>query len=116
MLIENFAGYFPLWLAPVQVMVIPLTDNHKEYAQKVHDELKSQNIRVSLDERNEKVGYKIREAENKKIPYMLVLGDKEVNEGLISIREHKKGDTGKMELNKFIEIIKLKVSKKDIFY
>lgn len=116
LLIESFAGYFPLWLAPVQVMVIPLTDSHKEYAQKVYDELKENNIRVQLDERNEKVGYKIRESENKKIPYMLVLGDKELNEGLISVREHKKGDTGKLELNKFIEIIKLKVSKKDIFY
>ncbi|CAN5558746.1 threonine--tRNA ligase [soil metagenome] len=115
-LIEHYAGYFPLWLAPVQVAVIPLTDRQRDHALKINDELKAANIRVYFDDRNEKVGYKIREAENKKIPYMLVIGDKEIEENNISVREHKKGDTGKYELKQFIENVRLKVTTKSNVY
>ncbi|HCA42976.1 MAG TPA: threonine--tRNA ligase [Bacteroidetes bacterium] len=111
-LIENYAGDFPLWLCPVQAIVLPITDAVKDYAKEIFDELKRNNIRVEIDERNEKVGYKIREAEHRKIPYMLVVGEKEKQENLISLREHKKGDTGKTELKELIERLKLQISQK----
>ena len=106
-LTEHYAGYFPLWLAPVQVNVLPIADSHKEYAQGIFDKLRKAGIRVKIDNRSEKVGYKIRESENKKIPYMIVVGDKEIEENNISVREHLKGDIGKFELNEFIENVKL---------
>src|SRR5699024_3356509 len=77
-LIEETKGAFPTWLAPVQVKLLPISDSHVEYARKVKDKLKEKNIRVELDDRNEKIGYKIREAQLQKVPYMLVLGDKEI--------------------------------------
>ncbi len=111
-LIEHYAGEFPLWLAPVQVAVIPVSQNFLEYARKVTNELVDNNIRVELDERNEKVGYKIREWETQKVPYMLILGEKEENAGNISVRQHKKGDTGALSLSEFIDNIKIEIKNK----
>ena len=101
-LIEHFAGDFPVWLAPVQSVVLPITENHLDFARKVHDTIKSAGIRVELDDRNEKIGYKIREWETKKVPYMLVVGDKEQAAGAVAVRRHKKGDLGAMALVEFI--------------
>jgi threonyl-tRNA synthetase len=93
-LIEHFAGEFPVWLAPLQVVVLPLTDRHLDYARKLSDDLATHGIRVETDDRNEKVGYKIREWELKKVPFMVVVGDKEMEAGTLSVRQHRKGDIG----------------------
>jgi len=115
-LTEHYAGNFPLWLSPVQINVLPITDSHKEYAQKIHEILRKNSIRASIDLRNEKIGYKIRESENRKIPYMIIIGDKEISENNISVRQHLKGDIGKFELNEFIEKVKLQVAnRKNLF-
>lgn len=106
-LTEHYAGYFPLWLAPVQLNILPITDSHKEYAKEIYGRLRAEGFRVNMDSRNEKIGFKIRESENRKIPYMIVIGDKEIEDKNISVRQHLKGDTGKYELNEFIEKIKL---------
>ncbi len=100
-LIEHYAGAFPLWLAPVQVKVLPISERHHEYAQKVQEELESAGLRVETDLRSEKIGYKIREAQLQKIPYMLVVGDKEQEEGKVSVRDRKQGDLGAMETAAF---------------
>ncbi len=112
-LTEHYGGYFPLWLAPVQVIIIPISDSHKDYALEISEKLRKEGFRVSIDSRNEKIGYKIRESENKKIPYMLILGDKEMENNDISVRQHKKGDIGKFELNEFTEKLKLQVYKRE---
>jgi len=112
-LTEHYAGYFPLWLTPVQVNILPITDSHKDYAKKINDDLRKEGFRVNVDNRNEKIGFKIRESENKKIPYMIVIGDKEVESNNISVRQHLKGDIGKFELNEFKEKIKLQSSKRE---
>ena len=101
-LTEHFAGVFPLWLSPVQVKIMTIADAHNEYANKVRDVLEEAGIRVDLDERNEKIGYKIREAQLQKIPYMLIIGDKEVEEEKVGVRERKNGDLGQMSLDDFI--------------
>jgi threonyl-tRNA synthetase len=113
-LTEHFAGNFPLWIAPVQLSVLSITDASKEYADKIYTELRNEGFRVFLDTRNEKIGYKIRESENKKIPYMIVLGDKEIENNNISVRQHKKGDIGKFELKEFIQKLKLEVLQKSL--
>lgn len=115
-LTEHYAGNFPLWLAPVQVAVLTITDNQTEYAKSVHQELLSNDIRSIIDIRNEKIGYKIREAENKKIPFMLILGDKEMENNTVSVRQHTKGDTGKMELKEFIQNLKFLILNKSFKY
>lgn len=102
MIIEHFAGNFPLWLAPIQAAVVSITDNQNDYAKKVCDRLKESGIRAELDQRSEKVGYKIRDWETKKVPYMIVVGDKEKQNNNITVRVHKKGDLGVFELDKFI--------------
>jgi threonyl-tRNA synthetase len=101
-LIEHYAGNFPLWLAPVQVVVLPLADRHFAFAQKVKAELENQNFRADLDARNEKIGFKIREAEVKKIPYMLIIGDKELEAEKVSLRHKGEGDLGQIELTEVI--------------
>ena len=100
-LIEHFAGEFPLWLAPTQVAVLPITDVFMEYAKEIFNGLKTSGVRVELDDRNEKIGYKIRDCETKKVPYMLVVGEKEKIGGLVSVRQHKKGDQGTMKFEEF---------------
>jgi threonyl-tRNA synthetase len=101
-IIEQFGGNFPLWLAPVQIAVIPITDNQNSYAKSVHEKLYSAGFRVKLDLRSEKIGYKIRDWETKKVPYMVIVGEKEKQAGNISVRAHKKGDLGSFELPDFI--------------
>ncbi len=103
-LIEHFAGAFPAWLAPVQAAVIPVSEqHHAEYAEKVYKYLKSKGIRAEFDKRNEKIGYKIRDWELNKVPYMVIVGDKETEAGTVSIRQHKKGDQGSVNLEKFAD-------------
>ena len=100
-LTEHFAGAFPLWLSPVQVKVLPISERHHEYAQKVAAELEAAGLRVEADLRNEKIGYKIREAQLQKTPYMLVVGDKEAETGTVSVRSRKDGDIGAMAVADF---------------
>ncbi|NNG66012.1 threonine--tRNA ligase [Caldanaerobacter subterraneus] len=111
-LTEHFAGAFPTWLAPVQVRVLPISEKHHEYARKVYERLQEHDIRVELDDRNEKIGYKIREAQLQKIPYMLIVGDKEVEEGNVSLRSRKDGDLGPISLDNFIEKILKEIATK----
>lgn len=105
-LIEHFAGAFPTWLAPVQVKVLPISDKYAEYGKKVQSALKEAGIRAEIDTRSEKIGYKIREAQTRKIPYMLVVGAKEEEEGLVSVRSRKEGDLGQRLLDTFIKDVK----------
>jgi threonyl-tRNA synthetase len=112
-LLEHFAGDFPVWLAPVQVAVIPVSQNYFEYAEKVTDELKRNNLRVELDKRNEKIGYKIRDWEIQKVPYMLILGEKEQTAANVSVRKHKMGDTGALALSDFIDNITAEILNKN---
>lgn len=98
---EHFAGAFPVWLAPVQVKILPISDSQKEYAEKVAEELGKKGLRVELDDRQEKIGYKIREAQLQKIPYMLAIGDKEIAENAVSVRSRKDGEIGKMSIEDF---------------
>ena len=104
-LIEETKGAFPIWLAPVQVKLLTISDNHKEYAQKVKEKLEDKGIRVELDARSEKIGYKIREAQLQKIPYMLVIGDKEKESETVGVRSRKEGDIGAMHINEFLSKI-----------
>ena len=101
-MIEHYGGDFPLWLAPTQVVVIPVSQNFMQYSQELYEELRVNNIRVHIDLRNEKIGYKIRDWETQKIPYMLIIGEKEVTAQNISVRKHKVGDQGALALNQFI--------------
>ncbi len=104
-LIEETKGAFPTWLAPVQVKVLPISDKHLEYANKVKEALLDKEVRVEVDDRAEKIGYKIREAQLQKVPYMLVVGDKEQEAGEVGVRNRKDGDVGAMKLEKFVEKI-----------
>ncbi len=112
-LIEHFAGAFPTWLAPVQVKVIPISEKHHDYAAQVHKTLEAAGVRVETDYRSEKMGYKIREAQLKKIPYMLVVGDKEAAEGTVSVRARKEEKGGTMDLNAFIAQITAEIESKE---
>ena len=111
-LIEHFAGAFPAWLAPVQVKVIPVSERHLEYAESVRKMLSGNGRRVETDERNEKLGYKIRQAQLEKVPYMLIVGDKEVEGGTVSIRSRKNGDMGSMKAEDFSESLKKEIEDK----
>ena len=111
-LIEHFAGAFPTWLAPVQVKVLPISDKYMDYAQKVLDELNNSGVRAEIDTRAEKIGYKIREAQMKKIPYMLVVGAKEEEDGLVSVRSRFEGDEGQKSLTDFLAAIKMEIHAK----
>ncbi|NSJ91994.1 threonine--tRNA ligase [Coprococcus sp. MSK.21.13] len=113
-LIEHFAGAFPTWLAPVQVKVMTITDAQKDYANKVVDKLKENGIRVEFDDRNEKIGYKIREAQLQKVPYMIILGDKEVNENKVAVRSRKEGDLGAIALEEFIQKLNYEIENRVI--
>ena len=111
-LIEHYAGAFPLWLAPIQVQVIPITERQHAYAREIFEQLRQAGIRAELDVRSEKVGYKIREAEVQKIPYMVIVGDKEVESGKISVRRKGEGDLGQMELSAFLNRISEEIANK----
>ncbi|MDN5364399.1 MAG: threonyl-tRNA synthetase [Eubacteriales bacterium] len=114
-LIEHFAGAFPLWLAPVQVRIMTVTDRGNEHARKVHETLSAHGIRSELDLRNEKIGYKIREAQLEKIPYMLVVGDREVEAGTVAVRQRGRGDLGPMEVEAFLRKVQEEVAQKVIW-
>jgi len=101
-LVEEYAGAFPLWLAPLQVILIPIADRHVQYAEDVAARLRSEGLRVSVDARNEKTGFKIREAQLQKIPYMLVVGDREAEAGKVAVRQREAGDLGAMPLDDFV--------------
>ena len=105
MLIEHYAGAFPIWLAPVQAVVLPISERHLQYAVQVQQRLKAANLRAEIDDRNEKIGFKIRAAQTKKIPYMLVVGDKELRSGGVSVRNRFLGDQGAQSLESFLEQI-----------
>ncbi|EPR09256.1 threonine--tRNA ligase [Ruminiclostridium papyrosolvens] len=105
MLIEKYAGAFPTWLCPVQAKILPLVDKHHDFAQKVAQMLRDKGVKVEVDTRNEKIGYKIREAQMEKIPYMLVIGDKEMENNAVSVRSRKDGDLGAMSAEQFVDKI-----------
>ena len=108
-LIEHYAGAFPVWLSPVQVKILPISEKQHDYAKKVEEEMKAKGIRVKLDDKSEKIGYKIREAQLEKVPYMVIVGQKEEEENILSVRSRKDGEIASMETDGFIE----KVIKED---
>jgi threonyl-tRNA synthetase len=112
-LIEHYGGAFPVWLAPVQVRVLPITDRHNDYAFKVREELVRAGIRAEVNDRNDKIGYKIRAAQLEQIPYMLVVGDKEAAEGTVAVRERRAGDTGSVPLQAFIDKVTGEISRRE---
>jgi threonyl-tRNA synthetase len=111
-LIEHYTGAFPLWLAPVQVIVLPISDRHLEYAGRVRDRLAAAGLRVELDERQEKIGFKIREAQLQKVPYMLVTGDREAAEGTVAVRSRSAGDQGARTVEAFVAAAKEEITTK----
>ena len=115
-LIENYAGAFPTWLAPVQVKILPITDRHMDYAFELKKKMFDLGLRVEVDDRNEKVGYKMREAQVKKIPYMLVVGDQEMENGTVNMRKHGEKDTATMPVEEFIAYIQKNIADKSEAY
>ncbi|MFT4579486.1 MAG: threonyl-tRNA synthetase [Nitrospinales bacterium] len=113
-LIEHYAGAFPLWLAPVQVILLPITDNHADYADKIAQQLEESGVRVEKDLRNEKIGFKIREAQLQKIPYMIVLGDKEVESSTLGVRRRRSKETRTLDLKTFLDEVNEAVENKTI--
>ena len=114
-LIEHYAGAFPLWLAPEQARIIPVSDKQNDYAQKVLERLKAEGIRATIDKRAEKMGWKIRQAQLEKIPYMLVIGDKEMEEGTVSVRRRGEGDIGAMPKGDFFALVQKENDEKTVF-
>jgi threonyl-tRNA synthetase len=112
MLIEHHAGAFPLWLAPVQTIVLPIADRHAEYGERVRQRLTDAGFRTELDARQEKIGYKIREAQLQKVPYMLVVGDREAADGTVAVRSRSGGDLGSQPLDAFIAAARDEVARK----
>ncbi len=110
-LLEHTGGNFPLWLAPTQVNLLSVSEKHEKYAKKVLNFLENNEIRASLDKRNETIGKKIREAELSKVPFMLILGEKEAENENISVRKHRQGDVGSMSVQAFIDLIENEISK-----
>ncbi|MDY6295543.1 MAG: threonine--tRNA ligase [Schwartzia succinivorans] len=115
-LIENYAGAFPVWLAPVQVKILPITDKHFDYAFDLRKKLFDLGIRVEVDERNEKMGYKIREAQVKKVPYALVIGDQEMQDGNVTLRKYGEKDSQTMSVDDFIKLVQDKIASKEEKY
>jgi len=112
LLIEKYAGAFPTWLAPVQAKILPISEHYMEYAKQVADQLSAAGIRIEIDERNEKIGYKIREAQLEKVPYMLIVGEKEQAENAIAVRSRKEGDKGAMQISDFLSAILTEIATK----
>ena len=111
-LLENYAGRFPVWLAPLQVKILPIADKFIDYAQTVKQQLVAAGVRVEIDERNEKIGKKIRDTELMKVPYMLVVGEKDMNDGVVSVRRHAKGDEGTVLIADFVSKIKKEIEER----
>lgn len=114
LLIEKYAGAFPMWLAPTQVKILPIADRHLDYAYEAKKALEAKGMRVEIDDRSEKIGYKIREAQLQKVPYMFVLGDKDIENNTVSVRHRKDGDLGAMSLESFIEMAVKEIDSKEI--
>ena len=114
LLIEKYAGAFPLWLAPTQVKLLAVADRHLDYVYEVKKALEAKGMRVEVDGRNEKIGYKIREAQLEKVPYMFIVGDKDVEAGTVSVRHRKEGDLGAMKLEEFIAMAEEEINTKAI--
>ncbi len=112
---EHFAGAFPIWLAPVQVKLLPIADRHHEYAFEIAKKLEAKGIRCEVDTRSEKTGYKIREAQLQKIPYMLLMGDKDIEGNCVSVRKRGEGDIGAMGVDEFVEMAAKQIESKEIF-
>jgi len=112
LLIEKYAGAFPTWLAPVQVKILPLVDKHHEYALELKKTFEEKGMRVEVDRRNEKIGYKIREAQLEKVPYMVVIGDKEMENKAVAVRSRKDGDLGSMQVEDFLNRVLLEIAQK----
>jgi threonyl-tRNA synthetase len=112
LLIEHYAGAFPLWLAPVQAMVVPIADRHLDYAESVASRLRAEGLRVEVDARQEKMGYKIREAQLRKVPYMLVTGDREADGDAVAVRHRRKGDQGARSVDDFIADARAEISRR----
>jgi threonyl-tRNA synthetase len=115
LLIEKYAGAFPVWLAPEQVRIMPIADRHHEAANALVEKLANAGLRVSADCRSEKLGYKLREAQLEKIPYMLVMGDKEIEEGTVGVRKRGEGDIGAMSIDEFLGLVLRQNAEKVIF-
>jgi threonyl-tRNA synthetase len=113
-LLEHYAGNFPLWLAPLQVKILPITDNFIDYAKEISKALESADIRSAVDDRSEKIGAKIRDAELMKVPYMLIVGGKEAESKTVSVRKHGKGDQGPSTIQKVIEMLSAEVAGKGL--
>ena len=114
-LIEHFAGKFPVWLSPVQVKILPITDRQLDYANELCKKMKEAGVRVQVDDRSEKIGYKIREAQMEKVPYMLVVGEKEAEAGLVAVRRRDKGDIGAVSADEFIKTVCKDIADKTVF-
>ena len=104
-LIEHFNGNFPVWLTPIQTIILAIADRHNQESEKIQNLLQNQGIRTTIDIRSERIGLKIREAQLKKIPYIIIIGDKEIEANKISVRERQQGDLGTMNLTNLIEMI-----------
>ena len=113
-LIEHFAGNFPLWLSPEQIRLLPISDDQNDYAKKCVDSFKEIGVRVTLDDRSEQIGGKIRDAETDKVPYMLIVGSKEAEAGTVSVRRHRKGDIGTFNFSDFLSTVKNEIEKKSL--
>jgi threonyl-tRNA synthetase len=111
-LLEHYAGKFPAWLAPLQVKILPISDKFMDYAKTVLAKLKNVGIRAEIDDRNEKIGKKIRDTELMKVPYMLVIGEKEMNEGKVAIRRQGKGDLGTKDADEFIQEVSAEIKER----
>ncbi|MGN1051606.1 MAG: His/Gly/Thr/Pro-type tRNA ligase C-terminal domain-containing protein, partial [Acutalibacteraceae bacterium] len=114
LLIEKYAGAFPMWLAPTQVKILPIADRHIDYSYEIKKALEEQGMRVEIDTRAEKIGYKIREASMEKVPYMFVVGDKDIEANTVSVRKRKAGDMGSMALEEFIKMANDEIANKVI--
>ncbi len=115
LLIEKYAGAFPVWLAPTQVKLLPIADRHHDYAYEVMDKLEKAGIRCEVDTRSEKIGYKIREAQLEKVPYMLLMGDKDIEAGSVSVRKRGEGDIGAMGIDEFVDLVVEQTKSRIIF-
>ena len=115
LLIEKYAGAFPVWLAPTQVKILPIADRHHDYAYEVKARIDAKGIRCEVDTRSEKIGYKIREAQLEKVPYMLVMGDKDVEAGSVSVRKRGEGEIGAMSIDEFVDLVVEQNASKVIF-
>ena len=112
-LLEETKGALPLWIAPTQAKILPISDAQVEYAKEIELRYKKEGIRIEVDDRNEKIGYKIREAQLQKIPYMLVVGDKEIENNAVAVRSRKEGDIGQVDTDEFLNRMKKEIENKE---